>query len=104
VHQEQTAPLVTQPPRNAQDAVHELGDQLKGIAERKIWLPEFLYESLPMIYILIGVVALLSTLFNRHWSWLVPHLFLLGCLLIHLGLMFRRIRARSRARSTPTPG
>lgn len=72
------------------------------MANQRIWLPQLLYESLPIIYILMGVVALLSTVFNRHWSWVVPHLFLLGCFLVHLGVMVRRLRQRARS-STNAP-
>jgi hypothetical protein len=78
-------------------AARQLGKQLRDIAERRVWLPRAIYESLPFVYIVVGCLALLSTVYNRHWSWLVPHVFLFGCFLVHLGLMVRRRRIRARS-------
>jgi hypothetical protein len=97
VHQEQTAQLVKRTSGDSGAAINDIGDQLRSIAERKVWLPTLFYESLPVIYILVGVIALLSTLFNRHWSWLLPHMFLLGCFLVHMGVVVRRSRRRARS-------
>ncbi len=95
--QDPTVQLERSHARNPGSAARQLGKQLRDIAERRVWLPRAIYESLPFVYILVGCSALLSTVFNRHWSWLVPHVFLLGCFLVHLGLMVRRRRMRARS-------
>ena len=86
--------LPSEPSRRA--AAEALGERLREIADRRVWIPRLCYEILPVFYIFMGGAALLSTIFNRHWSWLVPHALLLGCFLIHLGLMVRRRRRRAR--------
>ena len=96
VQQEQSAQLMQQDAGQRVSSAQPLGDQLREIADRRIWLPRLFYESLPLLYILVGSAAVLSTIFNRHWSWMLPHVLLLGCFLVHLGLMVRRSRLRAR--------
>ena len=78
---------------------HDIGGQLREIGQRNVWLPGFFYESLPVLYILIGILALVSAVFNRHWSWLVPHIVLVGCFFVHLGIMVRRARLKARTKA-----
>jgi hypothetical protein len=81
----------------------DLGASLEGVARRRIWLPHLLYEALPYLYIAGGLLALGSTVYVRHWSWLVPHAFLAACISVHLGLYLRRRRLLHRGRHRPGP-
>lgn len=62
---------------------------------RKIWLPKFLYESLPYFYVLAGLAAFMATVYISEWFWVLPHylLFSVGC--VHLGIFVYRRRRRS---------
>ena len=71
-------------------------ETLVTTATQRVWLPRWLYEALPYLYIIGGIVALVSSVYNRHWSWPLPHIILLGCFLIHGGLSVRRMRQRRR--------
>ncbi len=92
-------------PNNSGDTLQppaqELGERLRSIAAQRVWLPRLFYENLPLLYILMGAGAVVSTLFNQHWSWLLPHLGLLGCFLVHLGIMVHRARRRARSPAAP---
>ena len=97
MRQNQTVHVLDSNTRSGMAAVRRLGRQLRDLAQQRVWLPRLIYESLPVLYIVLGVVAVLSALFNRHWSWVVPHVFLLGCFLLHLGTMVWRRRQRARS-------
>ncbi len=74
-----------------------------GVVTRKIWLPKFLYDALPIFYLASGVIALFATLYISAWFWIVPHYLLFSAACVHLGFVILRRRARSR-RPTSTEG
>jgi hypothetical protein len=61
---------------------------------RKVWLPKFLYDSLPYFYLLSGILALLTTLYIDEWFWVVPHYFLFSAACVHFGVLLFRRRGR----------
>ena len=65
---------------------------------RKLWLPRFLYEALPYIYISCGVLALLSAAFAPGWTWILPYAILIGLICLHAGLAIATMRFRFRTR------
>ena len=66
------------------------------LAHKRVWLPKWLYESLPYIYMIGGGIALTTTIFVNNWTWMLPHLLLLGCFLIHVGASILRMRQTRR--------
>ncbi len=79
------------------------GDPVEPPRERwwskRLWLPRPVYESLPAVYVLLGIGALSSALYMPGWTWILPYLVLLAIACIHAGIVvsamrFRRRRAR----------
>lgn len=62
---------------------------------RKVWLPKFLYDSLPYFYLVSGILALLTTLYIDAWFWVVPHYFLFSAACLHFGVLLFRRRNRA---------
>lgn len=62
------------------------------LARRRVWLPNWLYEALPYIYMIGGGIALTTTIFVNNWTWMLPHALLLGCFLVHIGAGILRMR------------
>ncbi|MEM9173072.1 MAG: hypothetical protein AAGA84_10245 [Pseudomonadota bacterium] len=58
----------------------------------KVWLPTLLYESLPYLYLLTGVVALFAILYVSDWYRSLPLWLMLAGLSIHGGLRILWLR------------
>jgi hypothetical protein len=56
---------------------------LRHFALEIIWLPRALYTLIPYIYLLAGLLALLSALYLPGWSWLIPYALLGAGAAIH---------------------
>ena len=75
-----------------------VGQQIRRLLLRKLWLPRIVYEALPYLYIALGVVALTSALFSPDWTWVLPYVVLLGLICLHAGLAIAALRYRFRRR------
>lgn len=75
--------------------------QLCRILLRKLWLPRGVYEAIPYLYLLCGVLALASAVFSRGWTWILPYIVLLGLGCLHAGLALLTLRYRFRRRKPP---
>jgi len=81
-------------------AVHH---KIRKILFRKLWLPRPLYEALPVIYILMGLVALVSGLYLPDGTWILPYAVLLGLVCLHAGLGVAALRYRHSHRRNRRP-
>jgi hypothetical protein len=72
---------------------HDSGNLLS----RKVWLPKFLYASLPYFYVGAGLSAFLATIYISEWFWVLPHYLLFSVACVHLGIIVYRRRHRSAA-------
>lgn len=72
--------------------------RITGWLTRKIWLPKLVYEGLPLLYSLCGLLAIAATLFLPGWSWLIPFGWLLGLMCLHGAIVVSRIRRAYRRR------
>jgi len=70
--------------------------RLRRILLRPVWLPQFVYEILPYLYIGCGLLALLSAIYTPDWTWILPWAILVGLLCLHAGLALLSLRARLR--------
>ncbi len=68
----------------------------RGILLRRLWLPRFVYEALPYLYIACGLVALVSATYVPDWTWIVPWAILIGLICLHAGLALATLRYRLR--------
>jgi len=77
-------------------AEHQIkADTERSVILQKVWLPRFVYDSLPYFYLISGIAALFATLYIHHWAWVVPHYLLFSVACIHLGVaVFRKRRKR----------
>jgi hypothetical protein len=73
------------------------------LAQRRVWLPRWLYEALPYLYMLGGGIALTTTIFVSNWTWVLPHTLLLGCLSVHIGAAILRKRHTQRIKALRPP-
>ncbi len=77
---------------------------------RRIWLPGAIYAALPLLYLLLGAIALLSGIYLPDPGWILGYLLLISAGCLHAGLWLillrRRYRCarlrRTRARCSPT--
>lgn len=75
-----------------------------SVITTKIWLPRFLYNSLPYFYLIAGISAFFATLYISEWFWVLPHYLLFSAACIHLGIsIFRRRRSSRPAAPTVEP-
>ena len=72
--------------------------RLRRALLRKLWLPRFLYEALPYLYISCGLIALLAAAFAPDWTWILPYIILVGLICLHAGLAIATMRFRFRSR------
>ena len=72
------------------------GQPVKSWLFRRVWLPAFIYEAMPLIYIACGLLALSAALFLPGWTWILPWLIIFGVALMHLGLGILGLRHRFR--------
>jgi len=70
--------------------------RIQKILLRRLWLPKFLYESLPYLYILCGMAALISAVYTPDWTWIIPWAVLIGLICLHAGLALVALRYRVR--------
>lgn len=68
----------------------------ESLLHKKIWLPKFVYDSLPYFYLTAGFAALFATLYISEWFWILPHYLLFSAACLHLGFAVRRRRTRPR--------
>ena len=71
---------------------------MRRLLLRKLWLPRFLYEALPYLYISCGLAALLAAAFAPDWTWILPYAILVGLVCLHAGLAIATMRIRFRTR------
>jgi hypothetical protein len=72
--------------------------RIRKILLRRLWLPKFVYESLPYLYILCGMAALASALYTPDWTWILPWAVLIGLICLHAGLAVVALRYRVRCK------
>ena len=77
----------------------EFAETMVLLAQRRVWLPSWLYEALPYLYMLGGGVALTTTIFVSNWTWMLPHFLLLGCFSVHIGAAILRLRHKQRVKA-----
>ena len=70
--------------------------QLRKLLLSKLWLPRFVYEALPYVYMAIGVLALYAATALPEWTWILPYAVLLGLICLHAGLGIATLRYRFR--------
>jgi hypothetical protein len=87
---------ITAGKRASRDESGETDYPTAGLLSSKIWLPKFLYNTLPYFYLTAGFLALLATLYIGEWFWVLPHYLLFSIFCIHLGVLVRRHRNRAR--------
>jgi len=77
-------------------ASREVSQPAERLLTRKIWLPQFLYDSLPYFYLTAGFAAFFATLYISDWFWILPHyvLFSVACLHMAYAVYQRRRRFR----------
>ncbi len=72
------------------------------LATKKLWLPKFLYDSLPYFYLCAGISAFLATLYISEWFWVLPHYLLFSAACIHMAIAVYRRRRKATAESANT--
>lgn len=65
---------------------------------RNIWLPNWLYESIPYFYLASGFSALWAVIYIADWYWFLPIYVLFAIACIHLGYWMFSLRHRNRKR------
>jgi hypothetical protein len=80
-------------------ATQALAHTAERLATKKIWLPKFLYDSLPWFYLSAGLTALLATLYINAWFWVLPHYVLFAIACLHLAFAVYRKRRAAREKS-----
>ena len=63
-----------------------------------MWLPRKLYESLPALYVAIGAMLLVGTLYVGIDHWIMLGYLALGALCVALGVVVIAIRRKARAK------
>ena len=74
---------------------------LRRVLLRKLWLPRFVYEALPYLYVVLGLAALASAIYAPGMTWILPYLLLIGLGCLHGGLALVALRYRLRQRQRP---
>jgi hypothetical protein len=73
----------------------------RPLLTRRVWLPRWLYEALPALYLLLGAAALAAGILVEGPAWILP-LAAVGAIgLVHLGLWVATLRFRHRHRTSP---
>ena len=72
--------------------------QVRTLLLKRLWLPRILYEALPYIYMLCGIVALGSAVYSPDWTWILPWAILVGLICLHAGIALATLRFRFRQR------
>ena len=79
-------------------------NKLRVLLLRKIWLPKSLYTVLPLLYIGLGLYAIVAALLLGQWSWVIPYMLILGIVLLPAGAIIMAMRWRNRNGSPGPPG
>lgn len=72
--------------------------RLMRLALRRVWLPRVIYETLPVIYICAGTIALAAALYHPGWTWIVPWAIVFGLATMHFGIHIIALRHKIRRR------
>ncbi len=72
----------------------EPGKKVRKFLFRKLWLPRAIYEALPYLYILAGLITLISGIYLPDGTWMLPYVVLLGLVCLHAGLAVATLRYR----------
>ena len=70
--------------------------RVRKILLRRLWLPRFIYEALPYLYIACGLAALGSAIHTPDWTWILPWAILVGLICLHAALALATLRYRIR--------
>ena len=70
--------------------------RIRGILLRRLWLPRLFYEALPYLYLVCGLIALVSALYTPDWTWILPWAILVGLICLHAGMAIVALRYRVR--------
>lgn len=70
--------------------------RIRELLTRRVWLPSIVYEALPYLYMVCGIVALGAAVFARDWTWILPWAILIGLICLHAGLALAALRYRVR--------
>jgi hypothetical protein len=76
-----------------------ISGQVRKTLFRKLWLPRFVYEALPYLYMAVGFLSIYAAARMPGWTWILPYAFLLGIICVHTGLAIAALRYRFRFRS-----
>jgi len=74
----------------------KIASRFRKLLLRRLWLPRFIYEALPYLYIACGLVALGSAIYTPDWTWILPWAILVGLICLHAGLALAALRYRIR--------
>jgi hypothetical protein len=77
--------------------------QIGNTLLRKLWLPKAIYETLPFLYLALGLAALTSVIYAPEWTWMVPYTVLMGLVSLHFGVAILTLRYRYRYRQHRFP-
>ena len=89
---------------DAETRSRNLGEKQEGTRSagaffsRRVWLPTAIYVAIPYFYLIVGVAALLATLYIGDWHWVLPHYLFFSLACLHLGVLVIRRRRRSKKR------
>ena len=78
------------------------GQRIRNLLLRKLWLPRIIYQTLPFLYLLLGLAALASATHMQAWTWILPYAVLLGLVCLHVSLALITLRYRYRHRKGPS--
>lgn len=74
-------------------------DPRTALLARRVWLPRWLYEALPLLYLALGGAALAAAVIVEDPAWVVPLALVLAVGTTHLGLWIATLRYRRRRRA-----
>ncbi len=72
--------------------------KIRKLLLKRLWLPPVLYEALPYLYMLCGLIALGSAAYSPRWTWILPWAILVGLICLHAGIALATLRYRFRRR------
>jgi len=80
----------------ARSTLGGIASRIRKVLLRPLWLPRFIYEVLPYLYIVCGLAALGSAIHTPDWTWILPWAILVGLICLHAGLALAALRFRIR--------
>jgi hypothetical protein len=69
---------------------------MRNVLLQKIWLPRAIYETLPYLYFLLGLGALVSAIYTPGWGWILPYAMLFGLVCLHVSIALIALRCNFR--------